>query len=163
MLPPNEKKEFRLQLARYLLVAEKYKDRWHYSQARPVFGYYLAPSAEHWADCSAFESLAFYAAGVWSGTPVRDPLDMHYSGYGNTSSIYDWLKHESAPQDKYRVGDIALYLEAGSFADHTTVCAIAGTSETAWFMSFGSESGPDRRRLHYRADLTGVYRHPALQ
>jgi hypothetical protein len=87
---------------------------------------------------------------------------MHYSGYGNTGSIYDFIHKHHAPQDKYRVGDIALYLQAGSFADHTTVCVIEGTSESAWFMSHGSESGPEKRRLHYRSDLTGVYRHAAL-
>lgn len=161
-LPPNDKKEFRQQLERYLLVAEKYNYVWHYSQNRPVFGYHLAPSATHWADCSSFVSLSFYAAGQWSRAPVSDPTGMHYSGYGNTGSIYAFIHAHHAPPDKYLRGDIALYLQAGSFADHVTVCCMEGTAESAWFMSFGSESGPQKRKLRYRSDLTGVYRHPAL-
>ena len=56
----------------------------------------------------------------------------------------------------------ALYLEPGDYPDHMTICRKAGTSATAIFSSNGSEAGPDPRSLHYRSDLTGVFRHPAL-
>jgi hypothetical protein len=161
-LPPNDKLHFRQQLARYMLVAIKYNYRWHYDQVRPVRGYHLAPSAVHYADCSSFSSLAFYAAGVWAQAPVSDPLNMHYSGYGNTESMYAWLKGYHAPRDKYRVGDIALYLNGPSEFHHTTICVIEGDGATAWFASNGQEADPNKTRLHYRSDLTGVYRHPAL-
>lgn len=160
-LSPNAKKEFRTQLARYLFVAEKYNYRWHYSQNRPFSGYHLAPSATHYADCSGFISLAFYSAGVWAHAPVADPLAEHYSGYGNTWTM-EWLKSHHAPADNYRIGDVALYQEGPSWHHHTTVCVEAGTGASAWFMSNGQEADPRKTKLHYRSDLTGVYRHPAL-
>lgn len=161
-LAPDAKKEFRLQLARYLFVAEKYNYRWDYSQIRPFRGYHLAPSAHHDADCSAYSSLSFYAAGVWSHHGVMDPLGQHYSGIGNTDSAYQTLKAHPAPVDKYRVGDIALYLEGAYWHHHMIICKQEGTGTTSLWSSNGSQSAPNETRLHYRSDLTGVYRHPAL-
>lgn len=161
-LTPTAKKDFRQELARYLLVAIKYRNEWDYDQVRPFWGYDLAPSAHHRADCSAFGSLSFYAAGRHSGHPVMDPLGNHYSGIGNTSTCYATLKAHHAPLDKYRVGDIALYLEGEWWHHHMTICCIAGTGTTAVWASNGSQKGPLRESLHYRADLTAVLRHPAL-
>src|SRR5574337_859331 len=128
MLPPSQKKHFRQQAARFMLVAEKYRARWHYSQQRPGVGYSVSPSAENWADCSFFVSRVFYFAGVHAQAPVQDPLNMHYSGYGNTESIYAWIKTHHAPKDKYRVGDIARYLEDEWWHHHVTCCVIEGTA-----------------------------------
>jgi hypothetical protein len=97
-----------------------------------------------------------------SGHPVHDPLDYHYSGWGNTDSCYNYIKAHRAPKDNYRIGDIALYLQGSYNHHHVTVCVDDGTGATAWFSSNGWEGDPGPTRLHYRADLTGVYRHPAL-
>jgi hypothetical protein len=45
---------------------------------------------------------------------------------------------------------------------HMTVCRKAGTGASAIFSSFGQQAGPLPTALHYRNDLVGVYRHPAL-
>lgn len=161
-LTPTEKKNFRTQLTRFALVAEKYERFWHYSQVRPFTGLMTPMSDVHYDDCSAYLSILFYKSGRASGHPVADPLGQHYSGYGNTGTAYEFLKEHLAPKDKYRVGDVALYLEAGSFEDHVVICRKAGTGTTSVWTSNGSEAGPDARSLHYRPDLTGVYRHPAL-
>ena len=95
---------------------------------------------------------------------MADPLDYHYSGYGNTQSAYEYLKAHNAPKDKYRIGDMAIY---GTKADtvHMMVCTKAGTATTGRWSSFGQEGGPETRTdIHYHpAPLVGVYRHPALR
>jgi hypothetical protein len=103
-------------------------------------------------------SIAFYKAARNAGVRVDDPLGYHYSGWGNTGSCYTEMKKYPAPKDKYRIGDVALYLKTGGFGDHMTVCTKAGTGTTSTWSSFGTEAGPDERSLHYRSDLTGVYR-----
>ena len=161
-LPPNAKKEFRDQLRRYCLVAQKYDNRWHYTQQRPYTGLGAPASDTHYNDCSSYVAIAYYKAGRNSGHALSDPLGFHYTGWGNTGSAYATLFGHKAPEDKYRIGDIALYLASGGPGDHMTVCIKAGTGATSVWSSFGTEAGPDERSLHYRSDLTGVYRHSAL-
>ena len=119
---PNAKKKFRTQGERFGLVSIKYNRGWHYSQNRPGVGYHLAPAAECWADCSFGASRLFYSAGVWSTHPIADPLGMHYSGYGNTESIYAFLRGHHAPRGKYRRMDVALYLQGPMQHHHVVVC-----------------------------------------
>jgi hypothetical protein len=157
-LSPTEKKQFRDQLRRFCLVAQKYDHLWHYTQQRPYTGLGSPASDTHYNDCSSYVAIAFYKAGRNSGAPVDDPLGYRFTGWGNTGSCYTAMKKYPAPKDKYRVGDVALYLDAGSFGDHMTVCIKAGTGTTSVWSSFGTEAGPDERSLHYRPDLTGVYR-----
>ena len=161
-LSPTGKKSFRQELERYCLVAEKYRSVWHYTQARPFTGYHLAPSAPHYNDCSGYLGLMYWWAGHISGYPVADPLGYHNTGWGNTDSAYQYLKAHHAPPDKYLIGDVALYLQGPYAHHHVTVCRSAGTAQTAWFSSNGSEADPRPTRLYYRDDLTGVFRHPAL-
>jgi len=162
-LSPNDKKEFRSELAAYCRLAEANEARWHYSQHRPFGGYApVAPQSYHWADCSAYAgSLVWYWAMKHTGVFVSDGLGCKYSGYGNTSTALAFFKDHHAPQDKFRVGDVAIYGTA-SDTEHMTVCRKAGTASTAVFSSFGQEAGPLATELHYRGDLVGVYRHPAL-
>jgi hypothetical protein len=162
-LTPNAKKEFRAQLVRYCVVAEKYEAKWHYTQQRPYTGLGAPASDTHFNDCSSYVAIAFYKAGRNSGHPIADPLGMHYSGWGFTGSAFDFLKAHAAPLDKYRIGDIAIY-GTPSNTVHMTVCRIAGTGATATFSSFGQEAGPEpRKNVHYHpSPLLGVYRHPAL-
>jgi hypothetical protein len=161
-LTPTAKKAFRTELANYCKIAEQYQARWHYTQNRPYTGLGVAPQSYHYDDCSAYVALAFWWAGHHTGHAVADPLGMHYSGWGNTDSCYSFIKAHSAPVDKYRIGDIALYLQGPYSHHHVTVCRRGGTATTAIFSSNGSEVAPNTEPLHYRSDLTGVYRHPAL-
>jgi hypothetical protein len=160
-LSPDQKKAFRLELAAFCKLAEQYESRWHYTQRRPYTGLGAAPQTWHYDDCSSYVALCFWWAAHHTGVGVADPLAEHWSGYGNTGTSYAYLKAHHAPPDKYRIGDVVLY---GSAYDtkHTTVCRKAGTDETAVWSSFGREAGPEPHGLHYRSDLVGVYRHPAL-
>lgn len=161
-LPPDAKKEFRAQLKRYCLVAQKYEARWAYSQARPYSGLKLPPSGWHNNDCSSYVALAYWFAGHQIQQGVHDPLDSGYSGWGNTTTAHAYLRAHVAPEGKYRVGDVAMYLEREFGHHHMSVCIQAGTGLTAVFSSHGRTAGPEPTRLHYRSDLTDVYRHPAL-
>jgi len=162
-LPPNAKKAFRDALRTFALAAQRAEPVWHYSQARPYTGLH-APAAEvHHDDCSAYLAILYYKAGRMSKHPVSDPLGFHYSGWGNTGTAYETLKTHKAPKDQYRIGDVALYLQPGGFGDHVTICIKNGSAQTSDWTSFGSEAGPMQLKLNYRSDLTGVYRHPALQ
>ncbi len=165
VLTPNQKKEFRSEITAYCKMAEAYEHRWHYDQRRPYTGLGVAPQTYHTDDCSAYCALTFFWAArhTEGGVKVADPLDYHYSGYGNTQSAYEYLKAHRAPKDKYRIGDMAIY---GSTSDtvHMMVCTKNGTNATARWSSFGQEAGPESRTdIHYHpAPLVGVYRHPAL-
>jgi hypothetical protein len=161
-LSPTAKKQFRDQLKRFCLVAQKYDNLWHYSQQRPYTGLGAPASDTHYNDCSSYVALAFYKAGRNSGHPISDPLGYHYTGWGNTTSAHATLQAHRAPENKYRIGDVAMYLERSFEHHHMTVCITAGTAVSATFSSFGREAGPEATKLGYRNDLTAVYRHPAL-
>ncbi len=161
VLTPNEKKEFRAEIVSYTKLAEQYESRWHYTQARPYTGLGKAPQTFHQDDCSSYCALVFYWAAHHTATSVSDPLNYHYSGYGNTQSAYEYLRAHTAPKDKYRIGDMALYGFPAN-TEHMTVCRVAGTGASSKWSSFGQEAGPLVTTLHYRPDLIGVYRHPAL-
>jgi len=163
MLDPNAKKAFRNELAAFCRTAEQYDYNWHYSQFRPYRGLGAAPQTYHTDDCSSYCALAFWWAGHHTGHPVADPLAWHYSGYGNTQSAYNYLKAHNAPEDKYRVGDMAIYGTTWNTV-HMMVCRKAGTGANAVWSSFGREAGPEgRTNIHYHpSPLVGIYRHPAL-
>src|SRR5262245_27872695 len=162
-LAPNDKKEFRAELARYCLEAEKFEARWHYSQRRPYTGLGAAPQTWHTDDCSSYVALAYYWAMHHTQVVVSDPLGMKCSGWGYTGSALAYLDAHKAPENKYRIGDVAIY-GTSSNTVHMTVCRVGGTSTTAVWSSHGQEGGPEPRRdVHYHpAPLVGVYRHPAL-
>lgn len=157
-LTPTQKKKFRENLRRFCLVAQNNDDKWHYTQNRPYTGLGAPASDTHYNDCSSYVAIAFFRAGRNAGVRVDDPLGYHYVGWGNTGSCYQEMKKYPAPKDKYRIGDVALYLDQGGFADHMTVCIKEGNAQTSVWSSFGTEAGPDERKLNYRPDLTGVYR-----
>lgn len=161
VLTPTQKKNFRAEIVEFCKLAEQYESRWHYTQARPYTGLGIAPQTFHQDDCSSYCALVFYWAAHHTGVKASDPLDYHFSGYGNTQSAIDYLDAHKAPLDKYRIGDMAIY-GSRSNTKHMTVCRKAGTGAASVWSSFGSEGGPDARSLHYRTDLVGVYRHPAL-
>lgn len=161
MLTPTQKRQFREEIADYCALAESYEQRWHYSMTRPYSGLGVAPQTFHTGDCSSYCALIFYWAAKHTAAKVSDPLDYNYSGYGNTQSAIDYLDAHKAPLDKYRIGDMAIY-GTRSNTKHMTVCRKAGTGATSVWSSFGQEAGPLATKLHYRSDLVGAYRHPAL-
>jgi len=162
MLTPTAKKDFRFQLKRFCLVAQKYESHWAYSQQRRFDGFGVAPSDWHHNDCSGYVCLGFHFAGRLSGHGVHDPLDEGYSGWGNTTTAYAYLKAHVAPAGKYRIGDVAMFLEREFRHHHMMVCITGGTDYSSVWSSHGRTAGPEAVKLHYRSDLTGVYRHPAL-
>src|SRR5262245_3613371 len=96
-LSPNQKKDFRKELAAFCYAAEVNQARWHYSQKRPYTGLGNAPQTWHLDDCSSYVALSFYWAMHHTGVKVADPLDYHYSGYGNTQSAIGYLDAHKAP------------------------------------------------------------------
>jgi hypothetical protein len=161
-LPPNDKKAAREVITAYTLRAEKNERLWHYTQLRPFRGFGVPPDQPHANDCSGYDSLVFNWAMHWIKRYIADPLGFTYDGWGNTSSLFTFLRDYDAPKDKYLVGDITIYA-LGTIHAHTTVCRKAGSARTAIFSSNGEESGPEPESLHYRDDLTGVFRHPQLR
>lgn len=165
-LSPDIKKAIRDEMSQFCLLAEQYESRWRYSQTRPFTGLGAAPQTWHTDDCSAYCALVFY----WAGRHVRggnmtDPLNQHYSGYGNTGTAYAYLKGHKINNDmKFYVGDMAIFWN-GVRTVHMMICRKNGVEGTAIWSSFGSESGPSRRdSIYYHpSPLLGVYRHPALQ
>jgi hypothetical protein len=100
-----------------------------------------------------------HATGVF----LHDVCDFRYTGFGNTSSIEAYLRRNGKFVNEvngYLVGDVARWGE-GNHA-HTAVCSKAGTGKTSQWTSHGREAGPNLVNLHYRPDLVGVWRHPAL-
>lgn len=161
-LKPNEKKLVRTVIASFCLKAEVNQLVWNYTDARPFRGFMTPPDQPHANDCSGYDSLAFNWAMHWAKVYVADPLDEHYSGWGNTSTIFEFLKEYDAPANKYLIGDIALY-DLGTRHAHTTICRKAGSVNTAIFSSNGNESAPEGLRVDYRPGLEGVFRHPQLR
>lgn len=161
-LEPNQKKAVRLAIVDYCKRAEAHQIVWNYSQQRPFHGFGIAPERHHVNDCSGYISLAFNWAMHECHVYMPDPLDERYSGYGNTTSCYEYLRRYKAPADKYLVGDIALFA-VGTLHAHVVICRVKGTRETSVWSSNGSESAPNKVKLGYRRDLTGVFRHPSLR
>lgn len=163
-LPANPRLKFRKAIADYCERAEAAQLVWHYSQQRPFHGYGIKPELHHVNDCSGYVSLAFNWAMHQLAVYLADPLEEHYSGYGNTGTLYNYsLDHcTRAPVDKYLVGDWAIYGWSHNTV-HTTICRKRGTAQTAVFSSNGNERAPQPTKLHYHPDpLLGVWRHSAL-
>ena len=165
MLTPTEKRHLRAAITDYCLRAEANQEAWHYSQARPFK--YGPPEGPASADCSGYIGRIYRWARDHAGVMLADPLGGNYNGYGWTGSLEQWLRthgHTVTTQG-YLVGDIALFGPGGhahTSDSHTIVCRAPGSAATAWWSSNGREAAPEPRRLHYRTDLIGVWRHPAL-
>jgi hypothetical protein len=167
-LTPTQKKKVRNAMVVYCLNAEKYRLNRGYSQRRAVLGYGLVAAAVQIDDCSGFVSKVSYKSMQVTGIHFDDPLGFHYSGWGNTESMQTFLTHE-APNDKYLIGDMALWGRNDWDTTHTAICRKAGTSSTALFTSHGHQSwrftddAPEPITLDdFPEHLIGVYRHPAL-
>lgn len=163
-MTPTEKKRVRAAVSNYCRRAEQAQLLWHYSQQRPYTGLGVEPERRHVNDCSSFVALVFHYAMGQTGLYLADPLGYSYGGWGYTGSQLDWLeKHGSrVPLDhRFYTGDMALY--GAGFPSHTTICRYNGLQGAALWSSHGNEGGPNVVKLHYRDDLIGVWRHPALR
>lgn len=167
-LTPTQKKKVREAFVVYCTRSEQYRMNRGYSQRRPVLGYGLSAKADQLDDCSGFVSKVWYKGMQVTGIHLTDPLGYHYSGIGNTETMQTYLTH-SAPEDKYRIGDMALWGHNDWDTTHTAICRKAGTRTTAIFTSHGhqswrySDDAPEPITLaNFPEHLIGVYRHPAL-
>lgn len=163
-MTPTEKRTVRTAITDYCLRAEAHEAVWHYDQARPFR--YGQPETPCKADCSGYIGKIFKWAHE-AGVPLADPTGGNYGGFGWTGSLEQWLRAHGSPVtvQGYLVGDIALYGPGGhahTTDSHTTVCRQAGSGATAVWSSNGTEAAPNHHPLHYRPDLVGVWRHPAL-
>lgn len=163
MSTPTQKKKLRATIVAYCAAAVRNEPNIHYSQQRP-FRYYDNIGAGFVSlDCSGFVGNVFWNAMHDTRIFVHDPLDYRYTGYGWTGSLEAYLRtfgKRVTETNGYLVGDVARWGQ-GNHA-HTAVCSKAGSAVAARWTSHGRESGPNLVTLHYRDDLVGVWRHPAL-
>lgn len=163
MSTPTQKKKVRDNMSGYCKLAVGNEHNIHYSQQRP-FRYYDNIGVGFVSlDCSGFVGNCFWNAMHDTNVFLHDPLDFRYTGYGWTGSLEAYLRaHGKRVSEKngYLVGDVARWGQ-GNHA-HTAICSKAGTAKTAQWTSHGREAGPNLVSLHYRSDLVGVWRHPAL-
>lgn len=162
-LTPNEKRDARKLIAKFLRLSEQNRAKITYTQARP-FKVMVYPDQGYRGDCSSYVTQAFaYAWDILDGVPLHDPNGpVEYDGYGWTGTLLATNHGHRVPLDRrFFVGDLAIY---GSFFNtkHVTVCRKNGLLADAVFSSHGSESGPKATRVSYRNDLVGVYRPVSL-
>lgn len=163
MLTPTKKSKVRASIATYCSQASANEPRIHYSQQRPFKYYDNIGSTFVVLDCSGFVGNCFWNAMHDTGIFLHDPLNEKYTGYGYTGTLETYLRATGkrvTEENGYLVGDIARW-GTGNHA-HTAICSRKGTAKTSLWTSHGQESGPHVVSLHYRTDLVGVWRHPAL-
>lgn len=158
-LSPTQKKKVRESIAAYCKQAVSNEPRIHYSQQRPFRFYDTVGGGYVVLDCSGFVINCFWNAGHDVKVYIADPSGQRNSGYGNTWTMETWLRSNGkrvTEVNGFLVGDIAM------FNGHTMICSTKGSATASAWTSHGSEGGPDLRKLKYRGDLVGVWRHSAL-
>ncbi len=157
-MTPTQKENARATITKFCADAVRNNVNWSYSQNRP-FAFVDKPGVgRHSGDCSALVVVAYWNVMHDLKLWLADPSGMKFSGWGNTWSMEAWLRKNGKriTTQGFLVGDIAMY------RGHTTICSKKGTAATAEFTSHGGDRDPSVRDLHYRDDLIGVWRHPAL-
>jgi len=152
--PLSDVEKVRAAVVAFCLQAEAHEQMWHYTQQRPYTGLGVAPELTHYGDCSSYVILSYYWARKLTGLRVPDPSGYAYAGWGNTWDNLDG--HPRVTSGSYSVCDLAHY------DGHVTICTRPGDSSSSDWSSFGSEGGPDKRKLHYRGDFIKVVRPPLL-
>ncbi len=163
MSTPTQKQRWRAAAVAECKAAVSNEPNIHYSQQRPFRYYSHIGTGFVVLDCSGFVGNVFWAMMHTTGVFLHDVCDFRYTGIGNTSSIESYLRRNGkfvSEKNGYLVADVARWGE-GNHA-HTAICSKAGTAKTAQWTSHGREAGPNLVNLHYRPDLVGVWRHPAL-
>ncbi len=158
-MTPTQKKNARDVATSWLAGSVRNAINWHYSQFRPFSLIDRSGTGRHVGDCSSHVINVFWNISHDLRVFIDDPSGMKFSGYGNTWSLESWLRKHGkrvTETNGYLVADIALY------DGHTVICSTAGTGLTSQWTSHGSERDPRVVKLHYRDDLVGVWRHPAL-
>jgi hypothetical protein len=170
MLTPTQKLAIRKSITSFCLTAETNRLRWSYVEQRPFHGFGVPPDQPHIADCSAYVSLVFNWAMHQTKIYLADPLNEHYSGYGNTDTQYAFVKTHPAPVGAYLVGDMAIF-GTPWHTIHTAICRKAGTAATAILSSNGrgstifNQDAPEPITVANASaaqPLVGIFRHPAL-
>lgn len=159
MATPTQKKKVRASISNYCAAAVANEPRIAYSQQRPFRFVDEIRVGWHTLDCSGFVVNCFWNAHHDLKMYIADPSGQKYSGYGNTWTMESWLRANGkrvTEVNGFLVGDVAMY------DGHTTICSKAGSAKASVWTSHGSEGGPDLRKLHYRPDLHGCWRHPVL-
>lgn len=162
-MTPDQRKQARYVIRRYLEQAEANRAHIHYSQGRPLTSLGNSPNSTFWTDCSGLVISAFYWGEIWTPYTVKDPSGLGYTGYGNTDSLLATNKSRRVPLDhRLYIGDIALYGTSLSHTTHTTICRKGGDANSSVWTSHGSEAGPYSVKLRYRSDFLVVVRSQAL-
>ena len=158
-LSPEQKAAARFSIRRYCERAEDTRAKKHYSQARPMTHLGKSPSIEWTADCSGFVTGAFRWADIQGPFTLRDPNGLWYNGFGFTGTLLSYNRKGRVPLDqKFFIGDMALYGRSLSDTRHVTICRRNGNASHAIWSSHGSELGPYPVYLHYRPDLLCIVR-----
>lgn len=162
-MTPDQRKQARYIIRRYLERCEANQPKIHYSQFRPLTSLGDPPNSEFSTDCSGLVISAFYWAELWSAFTVKDPSGYAYRGFGNTDSLLAANRRRRVTLDKrFYIGDMALYGPRLSYTTHTAICRRGGDNMQSVWTSHGSERGPYAVRLQYRSDLLVVVRSEAL-
>lgn len=157
-LSPTQKLKARRSITAYCLAARNNEDAIHYSQRRPFHFVDQIGTGYHVLDCSGFVVNCLWNAHHDLAYYIPDPSGQKYSGWGNTWTMESWLRAHGkrVTTQPYLPGDIAM------FDGHTMICHKKGSVATSDWTSHGWEGGPELRKLDYRADLVGVWRHPSF-
>ncbi len=157
-MTPTQKTRARAKIAADCKAARANEVRIHYSQARPFHFVDEIGIGWHTFDCSGFIVNVFWGVMDDLRLWLADPSGQRFSGFGNTWSMEQWLREHGKriTTQGFLVGDIVMY------DGHTAICHSKGTASTSNWTSHGSERGPVAVKLHYRDDVVGVWRHPAL-
>jgi len=162
-LTPNQRKQARFVIRRYLEQAEDNKAAIHYSQFRPITCLRDSPTHGFTTDCSGLTIAAHCWADLWCPFPVKDPGGYGYSGWGFTGSILATNRRRRVPLDHtFFIGDMALYGPNLSDTRHVTICRRGGGMMDSIWTSHGSDLGPYPTRIQYRPDLLLVVRSESL-
>jgi hypothetical protein len=162
-LTPDQRKQARYVIRRYLEQAELNQPDIHYSQARPLTALLRPPGSWFWTDCSGLVICAYAWANHWCAFRVKDPGGYGYTGIGNTDTILATNRTRRVPMEhRFFIGDMALYGPNLADTKHVTICRSGGDPLSSIWTSHGSERGPYATRLNYRTDFLCVVRSESL-
>jgi hypothetical protein len=179
MSTPTEKQIWRSHLTAAADVAEHYRTRRGYSQARLYGGLGLPPSEHQEDDCSAYTAKSFKLANNHSRLKVPDPLGENFNRSGNTDTAYHYLKDIGGKKIVvtnaviFFPGDVAIFdnPHTGRPTDHMMFCSHKGNRSYSRWSSHGHEStvfdrdAPEQVSLFYASrmlTLKAVFRPHAL-
>lgn len=146
--------EGRLRKGMDALLAHRQKGKVHYTQGArrmtivrrkliPPFG-----TAVIYEDCSSAVTGLYYMAGL------RDPNELHYSGWGYTGTL---CQHGWKVRGSTQVGDLVFYGYGGPPWHHVAIVYSLAEGVRVW--SHGHEGAPEILPINYRSDTRQVRRY----